>query len=234
MNENEAGSASGVDGWVSSRHHEHSERAASTDEIRAVYAHWASSYDEEMLANDLQSYKSVTRASLEVLSAVDMPMDADPFRVMDAGCGTGLLGQHFLESLQSSERRPPRVHLLGVDLSPEMLRLAKEKGCFDELHEGDLRGVQAFAASSFDLIISSGVFLTGHCGPETLGPLLDCLRPGGVAVFTVRSSFFQENEAEFLAAITGAECQLLQASVMPYYGEIEARVLTVTKPRPCP
>ncbi len=220
---------SGVDSWVSSPYHEHSERAVNADELRDVYMHWASSYDDEMLANNLQSYKSVTQVSLEMLSKMDAPVAGRPLRVMDAGCGTGLLGQYFSKSLQVSELKSCQVYLVGVDLSPDMLHIAEKKGCFDELHEGSLKDLQAFDASSFDLIISSGVFLAGHCGPETLTPLLSHLCPGGYAVFTVRSSLFREHEASFLSAITDAGCSLLQATTMPYYGEIEARVLTVRK-----
>ena len=229
---NRGESECGVDGWVSSPYHEHSERAANTDELREIYAHWAGSYDEEMLANDLQSYKSVTQVSLELLSTLDMPMVASPLRVMDAGCGTGLLGQHFLKSLRASELRSRQVYLVGIDLSPDMLYLAKEKGCFDEVYEGNLQNVQTFIASSFDLIISAGVFLAGHCNAETLKPLLRCLHPGGYAVFTVRSSLFQGEESDFFAAVKGAGCELLQVLTMPYYGEIEARVLVVRKPLP--
>ena len=221
----------GVDGWVSSPYHEHSERATTADELREIYMHWANSYDDEMLANDLQSYKSVTQVSLEMLSAMDAPMIGRPLRVMDAGCGTGLLGRYFSKSLRASELRSCQVYLAGIDLSPDMLDVAKEKGCFDELYEGNLQEIDSVVTeSNFDLIISSGVFLAGHCGPETLKPLLSCLRPGGYMVFTVRSSLFQEQKTDFLAAVTDAGCELLQTTTMPYYGEIEARVLTVKKP----
>jgi len=225
-----ADDSKGIDGWISSSLHAASEQATSPFEIRAIYARWASSYDEEMLANNLQSYKSVTRMALELLAEGGSLEQDGPMRVLDAGCGTGLLGQHFCAELRAYAPGSLHVHVAGLDLSPEMLKVAGEKGCYAELREGNLNDMQPFAGQAFDLILSAGVFLAGHCGAEALGPMLSCLRAGGHAVFTVRSSLFQGKEERFLTAITGSGCELRSASVMPYYGEIEAHVLVVKKP----
>ena len=49
--------------------------------------------------------------------------------VLDAGCGTGLVGALVRER----SRR-----LIGIDLSAAMLELARAKNVYDELHKGDL------------------------------------------------------------------------------------------------
>jgi predicted TPR repeat methyltransferase len=50
-------------------------------------------------------------------------------RALDLGCGTGLSGMAFRNCVQ---------FMIGVDLSSEMLQLAKDKGCYHELVQADL------------------------------------------------------------------------------------------------
>ena len=53
-------------------------------------------------------------------------------RAMDLGCGSGCSGLQF---------RPSVRHLTGVDLSPEMVCEARERGCYDRLVVGDAESV---------------------------------------------------------------------------------------------
>jgi predicted TPR repeat methyltransferase len=70
------------------------------------------------------------------------------WNVLDAGCGTGLCGA-FL--------RPVARTLVGVDLSPEMLRVAAAKHVYDALHQGDIVPFMQRDAAAFDLIVSADV-----------------------------------------------------------------------------
>lgn len=70
--------------------------------------------------------------------------------VLDAGCGTGLLGIHL---------RPVARTLVGVDLSPNMLQLAKEKHLYDALHEGDIAELLKQNPSAYDLITFADVLI---------------------------------------------------------------------------
>jgi len=75
-------------------------------------------------------------------------------RCADLGCGTGLSGLAFRDSVDS---------LFGIDLSPEMIQKAKEKKCYDELRIGDVEAIFCNAKGSiknvFDLVIACDVFV---------------------------------------------------------------------------
>lgn len=70
--------------------------------------------------------------------------------VLDAGCGTGLCGA----AVRHHCRR-----LVGVDLAAQMIRRARERGCYDELVQSDLETFLATKDSDFDAILSADVLI---------------------------------------------------------------------------
>lgn len=98
--------------------------------------------------------------------------------VLDAGCGTGLLGIHL---------RPVARTLVGVDLSPKMLQRAKEKHLYDALHEGDITELLKQNLSAYDLITFADVLV--YFGD--LQDVIDCsarsLRPNGRLALSLES-----------------------------------------------
>ncbi|MGJ4941233.1 methyltransferase domain-containing protein [Bradyrhizobium sp. HKCCYLS1011] len=96
--------------------------------------------------------------------------------VIDAGCGTGLVGELL---------RPRAQRLIGIDMSDAMLAQAREKNCYDDLHCGDLLNYMARHPSSCDVIASAATLV--HFGElnAVFAAARQCLRPGGVFVFTV-------------------------------------------------
>jgi predicted TPR repeat methyltransferase/cytochrome c-type biogenesis protein CcmH/NrfG len=95
--------------------------------------------------------------------------------VLDAGCGTGLIGELL---------RPHVRLLVGVDMSEAMLARARQKDIYDNLHCGDLVDYMVNHPSSFDVIASAATIV--HFGK--LGGVFEaaarCLRPRGLFVFT--------------------------------------------------
>jgi len=213
----------GCDGWVVSDLHADSEAAATPEELKDVYSKWAESYDAELMANDYQGYKSVTQTAIDMLQSRSAGKPSD-LVVMDAGCGTGLTGEHF-----KAEYTQGSVQLVGIDLSPEMLELASKKGCFDSLEAVDLTMPMTLPAGTFDLIISSGVFYPGHCGPEVLPGLLSVLKDDGIAVITVRKNYFDELQEDFKQFLDASGWSLKELKQMPYFNEIQGYVMVLTK-----
>jgi predicted TPR repeat methyltransferase len=159
--------------------------ARGPEDVAALYDNWAATYDAEM-AQAGYRHPSIGLALL----ARHAPRGAGP--VLDAGCGTGLLGD-WLRILGFDP-------LEGLDLSEGMLRVAQAKGSYARLHQLALGQPLPFADGQFAAIISTGVFTTGHVGPEGLPELVRATRPGGPIVLTVKTTLW---DAGFGAALRG-------------------------------
>lgn len=96
--------------------------------------------------------------------------------VLDAGCGTGMVGS--LVRLRARQ-------LVGVDMSQAMLDRAHEKGDYDALVCGDLVAYLAEHPQAFDAVLSAATLI--HFA--SLRPIFDAaalaLRPQGLFIFTV-------------------------------------------------
>ena len=162
--------------------------AKGPQEIAALYDKWAESYDDEM-AKAAYRHPSVGLALL----ARHAPRGTGP--VLDAGCGTGLLGD-WLGILGFAP-------VEGLDLSEGMLAKARAKGAYAHLHQLALGGPLPFADGQFAAVISTGVFTTGHVGAEALPELLRITAPGGVIVLTVKTTLWDDGFGAALRAIPG-------------------------------
>lgn len=102
-------------------------------------------------------------------------------KVLDFGCGTGLLTRGFAQ--------PGRV-VIGVDPSATMLGFARKQPGAEAVTwvDGDARAVEG--AGDADLVVSTGNVMM-HIGPDdypwVLRSLADALRPGGVFSFESRN-----------------------------------------------
>lgn len=100
-------------------------------------------------------------------------------RVIDLGCGTGLVGATLGD-------RPE--HLTGIDLSPEMLARAERRGCYHRLVPGEL--VAALAdepPASADCVTAADVMIYVGDFSGVLAATARVLRPGGHFAFTVQT-----------------------------------------------
>lgn len=140
--------------------------------VLQLYERFAPDYDRSMqddlgyrapglLLQALQPWLGEARAALDVL---------------DLGCGTGLTAERL---------RPWARHLLGVDLSPDMVALAEERGSHDELATGELLTWLQAATGDYDLVIACDVLIYfGELAP-VLQAAAQRLRPGGRLAFTL-------------------------------------------------
>lgn len=95
-------------------------------------------------------------------------------RVLDLGCGTGLLAEHI------SDLVGRQGSVVGIDPLPLRIELARSKQRPNLSFEvGDAFHLDMLQDSSFDVVIMNAVF---HWLPEKTRPLLECARvlhPGG-------------------------------------------------------
>ncbi len=106
--------------------------------------------------------------------------DATELDVLDAGCGTGLVGDRLIGLHPHS--------LQGVDLSQSMLDVAQDRGIYTSLHHEELVAFMTRHPSCFDVAVSAATLI--HFGD--LSPVFaaaaTCLRAGGRLMFTIFKS----------------------------------------------
>src|SRR6185295_10544004 len=105
-------------------------------------------------------------------------------RVLEIGCGTGTFSRRLAarsEAVSAGIQSATGTHVLALDLSPEMIRLARERSAQFANLEFQLADVLQwpFPADSFDCIAS---IATLHHLPlsEALSKMKTALKPGGI------------------------------------------------------
>lgn len=162
--------------------------APSRDELSRAYDAWAAQYDADVEAlgyvNPMVALGLCTR-----YVRGDRP-------ILDAGCGTGLMGQ-MLALLDYAE-------IDGLDMSMGMLRRAAGRGVYRRLHHAVLGERLPLPDAAYGGILAIGVFTTAYAGPEALDELLRITEPGGTLVFTVTQAM---SEAGFQARQDALEAE---------------------------
>lgn len=115
-------------------------------------------------------YQGYSGARPDVLKLVQ----GQPMRMLDVGCGAGMLGRDLLE-------RSPGAHVTGVEPDPELAALARDQ--MTEVIEGRIDEastlLQIAAHAPYDLILCADV-LEHLAQPDVvLGQLASFLSPGG-------------------------------------------------------
>ena len=150
--------------------------ASTTEELMGIYDNWAQGYETQLLEE--WGYTSPQTAVKLLASA----MQLDGVHVLDAGCGTGLVGLALNEA--------GIVHLSGIDYSPGMLAEARQKGVYQALDCMDMNQPLTIAADVYDAVTCIGTFTSTHVAPEALSELIRVTRSGGTVVFTVRDHYW--------------------------------------------
>jgi predicted TPR repeat methyltransferase len=114
--------------------------------VRTLFDQYAARFEREL--RDALHYRGPDL----LREAIDGVFGADRrfARVLDLGCGTGLMGEVM---------RGRADELVGVDLSPAMLAAAERKRIYDRLVVGDLVSFLATEDRPFDLIVAADVFV---------------------------------------------------------------------------
>ncbi|MFJ9617041.1 class I SAM-dependent methyltransferase [Streptomyces noursei] len=119
-------------------------------------------------------------------------------RILDAGCGTGL---PTARQLCDAGHR-----VVGIDLSPGMVKLARENAPGAEFHRldiADLRGGRLGGPGSFDGITAyfSLLMMPRAEIPCALGMLHDLLRPGGLMALAMVEGDIDDFPIPFLGSM---------------------------------
>jgi predicted TPR repeat methyltransferase len=155
--------------------------AKSTEESRALYDQWATSYDSDMATHEFTGPRLVAEAVSTHLSNTP-PFEA---KILDAGCGSGAVGL-ALKKLFSYQI------IDGLDISKGMLDIARKMGVYRELEIADLTKRLKKEDGAYDAVVCCGMFTHGHLGPEVLEELVRVVKMEGVVAATVLDSFWDE------------------------------------------
>jgi len=169
------------------------------------YKKWADDYDHQML--DELEYV----APLGIARLLREHLPDTESEIFDVGCGTGLTCRLFADNGYRA--------LDGIDLSPDMVRVAGEQGIYRELIVGDVNEPIDRLSSSYDGVISSGTFTHGHVGPEPLDDIFRILRTGGILACTVHKDLWESRgfEQKFASLVSDGKARCLQLKKDKYY-----------------
>ena len=146
-------------------------------------------------ARDWATY--VEQVSLPLFgAALDAARVTAGTRLLDAGCGAGLLA--LLASLRGAS-------VTALDASAGLLAIARERLPGAEVREGDLEALP-FADSSFDAVTAvNSVFYAAHMS-AAMRELARVVRPGGRVVVT---AWGPPERCEFLTAVMPGVASLM-------------------------
>lgn len=173
------------------------------EECRETYRDWASHYEKDTVEG--MGYVAPRVVAEKLASLVDR--DA---AVLDAGCGTGLAGVELA--------RRGFASIDGMDLSPDMLALARRKDVYNDLRTEDMTGRLSYESNAYDAVTCVGTFTHAHVGPKGFNELVRITRPGGVIVATVHEDVFGDGYEEHFAGLEKAGAATLVAiEEAPYH-----------------
>lgn len=153
-------------------------QAKSNAEMMDVYKKWATDYDADTVG------KIGYVAHIMTADALGKVLDAKDASVLDAGCGTGLVGMELAKR--------GFCNLDALDFSKEMLAASRRKNIYQQLFNTDMNRPLDFESDSYDAVVCAGSFSYCHVQATALDELVRITKPGGFICFTIRAGAFED------------------------------------------
>lgn len=154
--------------------------AKNPQEIADIYSQWAKTYDDDL--NEDSDYV----APLWCLKLLEKYVLSKDVRLLDAGSGTGLFGQLL--------QQRGYHNIVGIDVSEGMLKEARKKNVYAEVHQKILGKPLGFPTDFFDATISVGVFSPGQGPSSAFEEMIRITKPGGYILFTIQPKFYENSD----------------------------------------
>ncbi|PGH07569.1 hypothetical protein AJ79_06239 [Helicocarpus griseus UAMH5409] len=160
--------------------------AARGDEyLQRAYALAGSS--EAQSLQQLKGYASPRRCVETVINNISSTqMSSDKLKILDAGCGTGLVGDCLAQSSLAG-----KFVLDGVDLSDGMLAVARKKGMCRELETANLNERIEKPDGTYAVVVCVGTLTKGHVGPKVLVEFARLTVKSGLVVVRVHDDVWE-------------------------------------------
>ena len=104
-------------------------------------------------------------------------------KILDAGCGTGLVGIEL--------KKYSYLNIEGVDFSQSMLDLVPQN-IYKKIEKIDLNKALKFKDNIYDAIMCVGTFTYGHVKPQALDELIRITKNKGFICFTINEGIYEE------------------------------------------
>jgi len=151
----------------------------STDEVRDLYDDWSKNdkYNQDMIDWEYSGPREVVSAFLPHASNKGI-------KILDAGCGSGLVGEELSKEGYSI------IH--GADIAAKLMN-SIPAGLYHELHNIDLNKPINFTDDFFDAVLCVGTFTFGHVKAKALSEFTRIVKSGGIIGFTINEGVFLDH-----------------------------------------
>jgi len=152
----------------------------SKEKVLDYYDNWTKKgqYNKDMVIWNYEAPQNT--ASLLNKHAMDKKIN-----ILDAGCGTGLVGKELKKYGYSN--------LTGVDFSQSMLDLIP-LGIYHTIDLIDLNEPLKYEDNTFDAIMCVGTFTYGHVKAHVLNEFIRIVNYQGLICFTINEGIYKEYE----------------------------------------
>ena len=149
-----------------------------TDEVMKYYDEWGikNKYDQDMIDWNYTGPK-------ETVATFTKYAKDKNIKILDAGCGTGLVGVEL--------KKYNYLNIDGMDLSKKLLDLIP-KGYYQKLDQVDLNKPIKIKNDTYDAIMCVGTFTFGHVKPNALDEFIRISKNKALICFTINEGIYEE------------------------------------------
>lgn len=160
------------------------------EDNRTLYDTMAVKYDTLQEMSGFNDPYELAKTAVEKLGQPGQPLAKSDARIMDLGCGTGLMGNEL--------KKAGFTNIYGIDGAPQMLSRANEKGIYQNTWEvlvgctelpTEAKYDEEVEGSGYDAVFSSACMIKGNFPNTCFDEMLKILRPGGHFIFTIRNIY---------------------------------------------
>lgn len=181
--------------------------AAPPQYVSRMFDFYAENFDQHLKDLDYRA-----PSQLVDLVARHAPAPEQKWRVLDLGCGTGLVG---------SAIAPLARQVVGVDLSANMLAKARTRQVYQRLEQAEILALMGQEPEgSYDVIVSADVFIYLGKLDDVVRQARRLLSPGGFFAFSIenlQAPLKPQDEPDFQLEKTGRYTHAL-----PYLSRLAA------------
>jgi len=152
--------------------------AKNHEELMDAYTDWAADYD----ADTVDRFGYV--AHIASANALDKALDTRDAYILDAGCGTGLVGEELAKKGYDK--------MDALDYSKEMLDESRRKKVYGRHIQADLSKPLDIEENCYDAVVCTGTFTYGHVKASAFDELVRITNPGGIICFTIREGAYED------------------------------------------